>query len=817
MKFDQLDNQPCLLPPVNTTTCRSSSIPVQDGRLEIRPEIAVTNVLCNVQYRTYLIANGVEMEVTSGLTYRSSNVGIALIGAIGGDATGIAEGITTIGVEWQGLEAFAQLQIVESCVDVSNGLMIVLDRSKSMSQSFGGAYGAKLDFAKLLARQFAGEVNVSKDMVGLTTFAVSAEVAVPLTSDSVSVSDAIMNVGFVAQQTDIHAGLETAIEALVDAEVDRRVILLITDGQHNDDVEPLDIAEQFRSQGGIIIAIGLRDGLAAFQRLESIATGGFFVSAYDELTAENAKTYVSDLKGYLCAGSCCPPEGFSGRGRLNYTGWSNWSVDGVVDLIGNGFYDFLPGNGQYVDLIGSSAPWRGALTSKIAFEFINGHDYRLTYKLAGNQRINLPGYAVRVTAGALSSVLRTMDDWRQDFTLYTDEFTGDGSTGQLSFAQESSPLVIQARAYGNMLNDVQLEDLTDDAIIFRDDFDNENVLYTAANCYGIYEGCGAGGGYGLGFGCMTEPVIGQAPDPNSPADSETTSDPPTADPFWVSTQSYTATCPEGKTGPSVTRSATYKSFISMADAINHASALAAAEADLVCVEEPAIDDIINVYFGEKAKTGMAAIGKTASDYWNPWGPGYLKNSEGKLTTVGIAKGMGVANYPDAGYNPGYFHFVSLDHADPMYSSGRKFVDGDGDAKAQAFFFDGLPLGSYLVYIYGHGPDDASQVGQYDLRAGRMIGWPPDWDDDTSFQTSNYRTSAIAPPTADNYLASAWKEGVQYVKCGIGVGHGPYNNIVQTGILVIVIPSHDNEYFYHSTDGLNMSVIMGIQIRRITPT
>src|SRR5579862_1829881 len=51
-----------------------------------------------------------------------------------------------------------------------------------------------------------------------------------------------------------------------------------------------------------------------------------------------------------------------GVGQLNYTGFDNWNVSGAVDLIGNGFFDFYPGNGLYVDMNGSPGP--GTMTSR---------------------------------------------------------------------------------------------------------------------------------------------------------------------------------------------------------------------------------------------------------------------------------------------------------------------------------------------------------------------------------------------------------------------------------------------------------------------
>ncbi|MDJ1174791.1 hypothetical protein [Roseofilum capinflatum] len=38
--------------------------------------------------------------------------------------------------------------------------------------------------------------------------------------------------------------------------------------------------------------------------------------------------------------------------KLNHFGLANWDVvDGSVDLIGNGYYDFFPGQGLFLDLV----------------------------------------------------------------------------------------------------------------------------------------------------------------------------------------------------------------------------------------------------------------------------------------------------------------------------------------------------------------------------------------------------------------------------------------------------------------------------------
>ena len=50
-------------------------------------------------------------------------------------------------------------------------------------------------------------------------------------------------------------------------------------------------------------------------------------------------------------------ENFEAEGpvALNYNSFSQFTVtDGTVDLIGNGFFDFYPSQGRYVDLDGST-------------------------------------------------------------------------------------------------------------------------------------------------------------------------------------------------------------------------------------------------------------------------------------------------------------------------------------------------------------------------------------------------------------------------------------------------------------------------------
>jgi len=76
-----------------------------------------------------------------------------------------------------------------------------------------------------------------------------------------------------------------------------------------------------------------------------------------------------------------------GAGVLNYSGFANFNVSnagsgGAVDLIGNGFFDFYPGNGLYIDICGSRSACGVLTTNQI---FAPG-TYTVTLDLAGNAR-----------------------------------------------------------------------------------------------------------------------------------------------------------------------------------------------------------------------------------------------------------------------------------------------------------------------------------------------------------------------------------------------------------------------------------------------
>jgi hypothetical protein len=120
-----------------------------------------------------------------------------------------------------------------------------------------------------------------------------------------------------------------------------------------------------------------------------------------------------------------------GVGILNYVGLANWNVtEGTVDLIGNGLFDFLPGNGLYLDLDGSTGN-AGRIESKTTYSFNPADIVELQFKLAGSQRGDTN--SVTVSLGSLFSEIFTLNS-SEPFTTITRNFTvASPANGKLVF------------------------------------------------------------------------------------------------------------------------------------------------------------------------------------------------------------------------------------------------------------------------------------------------------------------------------------------------------------------------------------------------
>ncbi|MEH2326155.1 MAG: calcium-binding protein [Nostoc sp.] len=121
----------------------------------------------------------------------------------------------------------------------------------------------------------------------------------------------------------------------------------------------------------------------------------------------------------------------NGVGVLNYFNLANWNVArGSVDLLGNGSYDFLPSNGLYLDLDGSTFS-AGKLESKTTFNFNAGDKVTLKFSLAGSQRGDIN--SVTVSLGSIFTETFTLNS-SQPFTEFTRSFIiSSPGSGKLVF------------------------------------------------------------------------------------------------------------------------------------------------------------------------------------------------------------------------------------------------------------------------------------------------------------------------------------------------------------------------------------------------
>lgn len=98
-----------------------------------------------------------------------------------------------------------------------------------------------------------------------------------------------------------------------------------------------------------------------------------------------------------------------------------WSVlSGSVDLIGNGFFDFIPGNGKYVDLDGSSS-LAGGFDKQVSLAAST--KYTLSFDLAGSQRGDTNMVDVFFGTTSANYTLNSSDP----FSTYTLSFITNGA------------------------------------------------------------------------------------------------------------------------------------------------------------------------------------------------------------------------------------------------------------------------------------------------------------------------------------------------------------------------------------------------------
>lgn len=476
--------------------------------LLIKPSVALMCVLGCLQFKAFYVKDGKETDVTNLSLFTSSNTDILVIGASSGGATALSIGNVLVTASYLGLTAQAQLDVIGaggtcSCCDNTQvAMMVAVDNSRSMSLQFAGMYASRLAFAKAAANRFISEVNQTKDLIGLLKFNADDDTVLSSPVSNKNLVQTFVNqIPQTQSKTTFYDALTTAISELNATSANLKVLVLISDGEDTttsylDFPNPIALLSDFKSNGGIVICVGCRASGEGFAFLSNLATGGFFINAYPSIEVA-ALNLLSGLKGYICAGNCTPAgDVIANQGKLNYTAFANWNVvGGFVDLQGNCFFDYLSGNGLYVDLISGTQPSgadNGQLVSKTPFSIKSGHSYRISVDLAGNQIVDRPPDTARVqlyyrnsdtdqTPIYLIDQQISISDYRQDFHTYSFAFTAPADHSvYIAIQQEDHPQLV--RTAGLLLNRVKLDDLTDLTNLLDDTFDTENPVYVPPRC-----------------------------------------------------------------------------------------------------------------------------------------------------------------------------------------------------------------------------------------------------------------------------------------------------------------------------------------------
>lgn len=508
MNFDREQRAPCVIRLIfdpkprcndaefalaNPQICPSQPV------LIIRPAIALFCQYDSIQFRVFKYFGGVETELTSGVTFESSNPDVFAIGVNSGSGTALSQGTSNITATYNDKTVTSAIEVTagagtECCDEFEIATALVVDNSRSMTLGFGGGYATRLTFAKFIATLFASNLiqlnGVPKDRIKVWSFdSTPTDVTEEFTGNESTLATAIASITQGQQKTDLLDLFTTITDDLLLEEADRRMLVIVSDGEHTNDNNRqaiLDAAAAFKQAGGIVMAIGIRASGAGFDLLQRISTGGYFINATAD-SIETTQALVNYLKSTSCTGNCIPTgDSYANSPELDYSGFLNWQViQGNVNLLGPGLLDLIPGNGLYVDL-GAGA--KALMRSIDSYPLVEGRNYRISFKLAGNQRESVAGQALKVyirEVGINDTDPNIFEQtlyplWNQDFHSYGFVFPAlHNATVRIYLEQlgdSANPVA------GNLVDDIVFQDYSTLTILLHDDFDDENVTFLTPAC-----------------------------------------------------------------------------------------------------------------------------------------------------------------------------------------------------------------------------------------------------------------------------------------------------------------------------------------------
>lgn len=506
MNFDRSKNADCIIPtiPPLDPRCDDSEFALANpgvcpnvGAIIIKPSVLILCVNDSIQFQAYEYKNGVETLLTPDeVSFSSSDEAVFSIGARSGSGTCLSAGVVQISaLHTDGRTASAALtaNAEDECCDAEViAASIVVDKSRSMTLGFGGGYTTRLNFAKAVATGFVDGMGVGTSAsitASLSTLAETPEQVVAQTATKSTLKSAITTIAQTDKKTDLLDVFTTLTDTLLLEDATRRVLFLISDGEHTIDSNRqavIDAATLFKSGGGIVMVVGLRASGSGYDLLQRIATGGYFINA-SATTATSSIAQVHYLMSLICAGICIPEgDTYEPAPALDYSAFLNFEVvSGQVNLLGPGLLDYLPGNGLYVEMASGSL---GLIRTTAPISIVAGQTYRINFSVAGNQREYIAGQGVKIFVREVDAGTTDLNifeqvvypEWNDDFQAYGLSFTPlfDASV-RLNFEQLGTDAAPSA---GNLLDFIKFENTSTLTTILFDDFSGENLTYIPPRC-----------------------------------------------------------------------------------------------------------------------------------------------------------------------------------------------------------------------------------------------------------------------------------------------------------------------------------------------
>ena len=217
------------------------------------------------------------------------------------------------------ITALARPQWVGEPVRVHNfsrDILLVMDISTSMEEpdfTLNGRPVSRLSAVKKVAGEFIDKRG--EDRIGLVLFGTRAYLQAPITFDKAAVKQILyaMQAGMAGNSTAIGDALGLALKSLKDSgNLDKKIIILLTDGENNDGSVTLPQAVKLAKEAGVkIYTIGVggvdeaglrqiaRDTEGTYFRAKNTASLQKVYAAIDELEpTENEDTFVQEVREF---------------------------------------------------------------------------------------------------------------------------------------------------------------------------------------------------------------------------------------------------------------------------------------------------------------------------------------------------------------------------------------------------------------------------------------------------------------------------------------------------------------------------------------